>query len=60
MKENTIYQKRKFKNGGFRNERKEFGDAEKFRSHLGKWLIQDRSQNFFREWVGFQKSYVIT
>ena len=38
---------------------KKFGESEKFRSHIGKWLIQDSGQKFFREWVGFQKSYVI-
>ena len=32
---------------------KKFGEAQKFRSHIGKCLIQDRGQNFFREWVGF-------
>ena len=41
------------------NQYKTFGEAEKFRSHIGKWLIQDRGQNFVREWVGFWKSYVI-
>ena len=35
------------------NQYKKFGGAEKFRSHIGKWLIQDRGQNFFKEWVGF-------
>ena len=38
---------------------KKFGESEKFRSHIGKWLIQDSGQKFFREWVGFRKSYVI-
>ena len=41
------------------NQYKKFGEAEKIRSHIGKWLIQDRGQKFFREWVGFQKSYII-
>ena len=36
------------------NQFKKFGEAMKFRSHIGKWLIQDRSQKIFREWVGFQ------
>ena len=35
------------------NQYKKFGEAEKFRSHIGKWLIQDRGQKFFKEWVGF-------
>ena len=26
------------------NQYKKFGEAEKFRSHIGKWLIQDRCQ----------------
>ena len=41
------------------NHYKKFEKAQKFRSHIGKWLIQDSGQKFFREWVGFQKSYVI-
>ena len=41
------------------NHYKKFGEAQKFRSNIGKCLIQDRGQNFFREWVGFQKSYII-
>ena len=37
------------------NHYKKFGEAQKFRSHIGKCLIQDHGQ----KWVGFQKSYVI-
>ena len=33
---------------------KKFGEAQKFRSNIGKCLIQDRGQKIFREWVGFQ------
>ena len=41
------------------NKYKKFGEAVKFRSHIGKWLIQDRGQKIFMEGVGFRKSYVI-
>ena len=41
------------------NQYKKFAEAEKFRSHIGKWPIQHRGQKIFKEWVGFQKSYVI-
>ena len=41
------------------NQCKKFGEAQKFRSHVGECLIQDHGQNFSRDWVGFQKSYVI-
>ena len=37
------------------NHCKKFGEAQKFRSHIGKCLIQDRSQIFFYGVGGFPK-----
>ena len=37
------------------NQYKKFGERDKFRSHIGKWLIQDRGQNICYGVGGFLK-----